>query len=85
VDGQEVPKAFVVPREGTSPTSPQVIEYVADLVAPYKKIRAVEFLDTIPKSATGKILRRNLRNRTLFYGACSVNITVASLLAFRWG
>jgi acyl-CoA synthetase (AMP-forming)/AMP-acid ligase II len=62
VAGQEVPKACVVPREGRSPTAAQVIEYVAGLVAPYKKIRAVEFVDTIPKSPTGKILRRNLRH-----------------------
>lgn len=35
--------------------------YVAERVEPYKKIRAVEFIDQIPKSATGKILRRDLR------------------------
>jgi acyl-coenzyme A synthetase/AMP-(fatty) acid ligase len=36
------------------------MEYVAGLVAPYKKVRAVEFVEKIPKSASGKILRREL-------------------------
>ena len=34
--------------------------WVADRVTPYKKVRAVEFVDAIPKNATGKILRREL-------------------------
>jgi len=34
---------------------------VADNVAPYKKVRRVEFIDAIPKSASGKILRKDLR------------------------
>lgn len=54
----EVPKAFVVLR---SDTSPELIkDFVADRVAPYKKIREVEFIDQIPKSLSGKILRRVL-------------------------
>ena len=36
---------------------------VADRVAPYKKVRAVEFIDSIPKSTSGKILRKDLRVR----------------------
>jgi len=36
---------------------------VAERVAPYKKIRAVEFIDAIPKSPSGKILRRMLKER----------------------
>ena len=39
-----------------------VVEFVADKVASYKKIRIVEFIDEIPKSASGKILRRFLRD-----------------------
>jgi len=53
----EIPKAFVV---AVKLTEDQVIGYVASQVAPYKKIRAVEFIDEIPKSPTGKILRRVL-------------------------
>ena len=36
--------------------------WVAERVAPYKKIRMVEFIDAIPKSSTGKILRKDLKN-----------------------
>jgi acyl-CoA synthetase (AMP-forming)/AMP-acid ligase II len=37
--------------------------YVGERVAPYKKVRLVEFVDAIPKSPTGKILRRVLVER----------------------
>lgn len=62
--GEEVPKAFVTRRD-TRPDlgSDEVLEFVAARVAPYKKIRAVEFLDEIPKSPAGKILRKELRKR----------------------
>ncbi|MFR9730690.1 AMP-binding protein [Saccharopolyspora sp. MS10] len=59
--GEEVPKAFVVRRAGDEPTAAEVIAYVAERVAPHKKVRAVEFLDAVPKSASGKILRNQLR------------------------
>jgi acyl-coenzyme A synthetase/AMP-(fatty) acid ligase len=38
----------------------EIMEFVADKVAPHKRIRAVEFVDRIPKSPSGKILRRVL-------------------------
>jgi acyl-CoA synthetase (AMP-forming)/AMP-acid ligase II len=54
----EVPKAFVVLR---SPLAPEaVMEFVAGRVAPHKKVRRVEIVEAIPKSASGKILRRVL-------------------------
>jgi acyl-CoA synthetase (AMP-forming)/AMP-acid ligase II len=62
-DGEEVPKAFVVPRPGADLTAADVTAFVAERVAPYKKVRAVEFVDAIPKSAAGKILRKDLRAR----------------------
>jgi 4-coumarate--CoA ligase len=37
------------------------MEFVAEHVAPYKKVRVVEFIDMIPKSSAGKILRKDLR------------------------
>jgi acyl-coenzyme A synthetase/AMP-(fatty) acid ligase len=40
-----------------------VINFVADRVAPYKKIRKVEFVEQLPKSPTGKLLRQVLRER----------------------
>lgn len=61
-EGEEVPKAFVVKQEGAELTDAQVIEFVASNVAPYKKVRQVQFIDAIPKSASGKILRKDLRN-----------------------
>jgi acyl-CoA synthetase (AMP-forming)/AMP-acid ligase II len=62
-DGNEIPKAFVVPMPGAELTETDVMEYVAARVAPYKKIRQVEFIDAVPKAASGKILRRELRAR----------------------
>ncbi|GAA0489230.1 4-coumarate--CoA ligase family protein [Streptomyces olivaceiscleroticus] len=62
-DGNEIPKAYVVPQPGALLTEREIIAYVADRVAPYKKIRRVEFTDTVPRAATGKILRRELRAR----------------------
>jgi acyl-CoA synthetase (AMP-forming)/AMP-acid ligase II len=40
-----------------------ILEYVAARVAPYKKLRSVEVIDQIPKSPSGKILRRVLVER----------------------
>jgi acyl-CoA synthetase (AMP-forming)/AMP-acid ligase II len=57
----EVPKAFVVLR-GTA-TADQLMAFVASKVAPHKKVRRLEFIDAIPKSASGKILRRVLIER----------------------
>jgi len=59
--GEEIPKAFVVKQPDTDLTESEVIDFVADHVAPHKKVRAVEFIDLIPKSASGKILRKDLR------------------------
>jgi acyl-CoA synthetase (AMP-forming)/AMP-acid ligase II len=60
-EGEEVPKAFVVLKEPVS--AEEIMEFVASRVAPHKKIRRVEVVDQIPKSPTGKILRRVLRDR----------------------
>jgi acyl-CoA synthetase (AMP-forming)/AMP-acid ligase II len=57
----EIPKAFVV--SAGSLTAEEVSQFVADRVAPYKKIRAVELVDEIPKAPSGKILRRLLIER----------------------
>ncbi len=54
----EVPKAFVVLKGEV--TAAELMKFVADSVAPHKKIRQLEFIDKIPKSASGKILRRLL-------------------------
>ena len=57
----EVPKAFIVLREQTTPD--EIMDFVAERVAPHKRIRYLEFIDQIPKSASGKILRRILVDR----------------------
>ena len=57
----EVPKAFVVPSGQITPE--EVTQFVAGRVAPYKKLRAVEIVEEIPKSPSGKILRRVLIER----------------------
>jgi len=57
----EVPKAFVVGDDTL--TAEEVMSFVAERVAPHKKIRRVEFIDQIPKSPAGKILRRILIER----------------------
>ena len=62
-EGEEVPKAFVVRAAGRRPHRAEVTAFVAERVAPYKKVRVVEFVDAIPKSAAGKILRKDLRAR----------------------
>ena len=57
----EVPKAIVVLKQETDPEA--ILSFVADRVAPHKKIRHLEFVDSIPKSPSGKILRRVLVER----------------------
>jgi len=57
----ELPTAYIVAREAVS--AEEIMAYVAERVAPYKKIRAVEFIDQIPKSLSGKLLRRVLVER----------------------
>jgi 4-coumarate--CoA ligase len=63
-DGQEVPKAFVVRQpgaDGDALDAAGVMDFVAAKVAPFKKVRRVEFIEAVPKSASGKILRRVLK------------------------
>jgi acyl-CoA synthetase (AMP-forming)/AMP-acid ligase II len=60
-DGQEIPKAFVVIQAGEELTEVEVMEYVTSKVAPHEKVRRVEFIELIPKSTAGKILRKDLR------------------------
>jgi acyl-CoA synthetase (AMP-forming)/AMP-acid ligase II len=57
----QIPKAYVV-LKGQA-TAEDLMGFVAERVAPYKKLRLVEFTEQIPKSASGKILRRVLIDR----------------------
>jgi acyl-CoA synthetase (AMP-forming)/AMP-acid ligase II len=58
-DAGEIPRAFVVLKGAA--TADQLMSYVAERVAPYKKVRRLDFIGAIPKSASGKILRRLLK------------------------
>jgi acyl-CoA synthetase (AMP-forming)/AMP-acid ligase II len=59
----ELPKAFVVLKPDQEATDSELMQFVAGHVASYKQIRLLEFTDAIPKSASGKILRRVLRDQ----------------------
>jgi acyl-CoA synthetase (AMP-forming)/AMP-acid ligase II len=61
--GEELPKAFVVRAPGSELSEESVMDFMAAKVAPHKKIRLVEFIDAVPKSAAGKILRKDLKAR----------------------
>ena len=60
----EVPKAFVVPAPGQEVDLAELQEFVAGHLVSYKQVRLLEVIDAIPKSAAGKILRRELRDRS---------------------
>ncbi|MDZ7685714.1 MAG: hypothetical protein U5O39_12480 [Gammaproteobacteria bacterium] len=59
----ELPKAFIALQAGASLSAEDIQQFVADQVAHYKQVRMVSFVDEIPKSASGKILRRMLRDQ----------------------
>ena len=59
----ETVKAFVSLRPGKTATAEELIAFSKDRLAAYKYPRQVEFLDEIPKTVSGKLLRRELRDR----------------------
>lgn len=61
--GGEIPVAFIELHEGADATEENIMDYVNGQVAPYKKIREVYFMDAIPVSAAGKVLRKELREQ----------------------
>jgi 4-coumarate--CoA ligase len=60
----ELPIGFVVLRPGAEVTEDDVAAFIAGQVATYKQLREVHFIDAVPKSASGKILRRMLRDQS---------------------
>jgi len=60
----EVPIAYVVRTPGSSLTEKDAMAYVAKQVAPFKRLHRINFVDSIPKSSSGKILRRELIAKT---------------------
>lgn len=64
-DNNEVPHAYVVRRPAAAGlTEGEVMMHVAERVAPYKRVRGVTFVEGVPRAASGKILRRELRGRS---------------------
>jgi len=57
----EIPKAFVILKEGATASEEEIKKFVKAKVAPYKAIREVEFRTELPMSLVGKVLRRTLR------------------------
>jgi long-chain acyl-CoA synthetase len=61
--GEEI-KAFVVRKPGSSVTADELVEWSRERVAAYKYPREIEFADSLPLGATGKVLKRQLRPTT---------------------
>ena len=59
----EIPKAFVVRKDGAEATEEELIEWVREKVAPYKRIREVEFREELPMTLVGKVLKKELREQ----------------------
>jgi len=59
----EIPKAFVTTTPGDSITLEEIQALVSEHLVSYKQIKQFEIIDSIPKSASGKILRKDLRNK----------------------
>jgi long-chain acyl-CoA synthetase len=59
----EVPKAYVVLKDGCASSEAELIDFCRQRVAPYKRVREIGFIEEVPKTPVGKILRRVLRDR----------------------
>ena len=57
----ELAKAYIVPKVGATPSADNVIAYCREHLAAYKVPRAVQFVDDLPKTSTGKVMRRELK------------------------
>ena len=61
----EIPAASVVMAPNSKETEEDIIKHVASNVAHYKKVRLVHFVDTIPKSPSGKVMRRLIKEKMI--------------------
>jgi long-chain acyl-CoA synthetase len=60
-DKGELAKAYIVPRTGATPDADSIIAFCREHLAAYKVPRAVQFVDDLPKTSTGKVMRRELQ------------------------
>jgi len=65
----ELPKAAVVRTAGSTVTEAELLAWFEPRLARYKRLRAIAFVDAIPRTASGKVLRRQLRDADLGIGA----------------
>ena len=63
--GEETVVAYVVVREGRALTERDIVDHCSENMAPYQRPRSVIFVDSLPKSATGKVLRTELRGEAV--------------------
>jgi long-chain acyl-CoA synthetase len=59
----EIPKAFVQLRPSAQATADELMAFVKERISDYKRVREIEFIDKVPRTASGKILRRELAER----------------------
>ena len=58
----ELAKAYIVPKTGAQPNADDIINYCREHLAAYKVPRSVQFVDDLPKTSTGKVMRRELHS-----------------------
>lgn len=58
----EVPVAFIVPNDGYARDAQDILQFVADRLLPYQKIRELHFVEKLPTSDAGKVLKREIRS-----------------------
>ncbi|KAK3308999.1 uncharacterized protein B0T15DRAFT_491539 [Chaetomium strumarium] len=64
IQGEELPRAYVVPRPGSKASEQDVARWMEGKVTRYKQLKGgVVFVDAVPKNPSGKILRKQLRDR----------------------
>lgn len=59
----EIPAACVVMNANSEESEEDIMNYVASTVAHYKKVRVLQFVDAIPKSPSGKLMRRLVKEK----------------------
>jgi long-chain acyl-CoA synthetase len=57
----ELAKAYIIAKVGSNPQADNIIQYCREHLAAYKVPRAVQFVDDLPKTSTGKVMRRKLQ------------------------